>query len=66
MSRTTRNKRPKMKLGTHLGYKQYKNKSVRDGTPQHTSKSCENHGGCHNCENNRKHSSLKREPIVLY
>ena len=52
MSRTTRNLRPKMKLG-YLSNKQYWDGSVRDGTPQYSCSSCNNHGGCPICEGNR-------------
>lgn len=62
MSRTTRRKRPKMRLGP-LVSKQYWNGTVRDGTPQHVSGGCDNHGGCPYCEGNRLFSSKKREPL---
>lgn len=62
MSRTTRRKRPKMRLGT-LDYKQNKDKTVRDGTPTHYSSACEHHGGCPYCESNRTFSSKRREPV---
>jgi len=52
-----------MRLGKHLGHKQHKNGKVRDGTPQHVSSSCENHGGCPYCLKNKMHSTHKREPV---
>ena len=63
MSRTKRTKRPKMKLGT-LAERQYKDGTLRDGTPTHASAACARHGGCPYCESNREHSNRKREPIV--
>ena len=62
MSRTTRNLRPRMKLGT-LSKKQYWDKSVRDGTPQHYSKSCDNNHGCPVCEGNRLFKHKRNELI---
>lgn len=58
MSRTRRNKRPLM----HFGYldKNDPDGKVRDGTPQHASGSCHNHGGCPVCEGNRLHNTKKR------
>lgn len=47
-----------MRLGT-LSDHQYKDGMVRDGTPQHSSKSCEHHGGCKWCEGNRTFSTKK-------
>jgi len=64
MSRTYRNKRFKMKLGAHLTHKEYPNGKVRDGTPQHVSKSCENNKGCNVCEGNRLHSTNKRKQVA--
>lgn len=55
MSRTYRTKRPKMNLGYLSETHQYRTGKVRDGTPQHASKSCGNNGGCHRCEGNRLH-----------
>ena len=52
-----------MNLGEYLAKKianKQKNK-VRDGTPQHYSKSCENNGGCPYCEGNKFHSTNKRK-----
>jgi len=63
VSRTTRTKRPKMELGEHLSPKQYKDGKVRDGTPQHVSGGCENHGGCPWCEGNKQYRTNKRMPI---
>ncbi len=63
MSRTIRNKRPKMRLG-YLVSRQYKNGKVRDGTPQHVSPRCGNHGGCPYCESNKTHKTIKRMPII--
>ena len=51
MSRTFRNKRPKMKLGS-LSHRE-KNGKVWDGTPQHVSKGCEHHSFCEWCRGNR-------------
>jgi hypothetical protein len=62
VSRTIRNKRPRMRLGT-LSDHIVSNGKVRDGTPQHVSGSCENHGGCPYCEANRLFGNKKREPI---
>jgi len=62
MSRTKRNKRPLMNLGC-LSDHQNKDGSVRDGTPQHSSGSCDNHGGCRWCEGNRLHKHKRHEPI---
>lgn len=53
MSRTKRAKRPQMNLGKSLADHQYKDGTVRDGTPTHPAKSCEHHGGCPHCEGNR-------------
>ncbi len=64
MSRTVRNKRPQMRLGAHLGGKQYKNGKVRDGTPQHASSRCRHHGSCEYCAGNRQHANKKREPVM--
>ena len=33
---------------------------VRDGTPQHASGSCNNHGGCPYCLSNKMHKNKKR------
>lgn len=62
MSRTTRTKRPNMKLGT-LADHQYKDGRVRDGTPQYHSSSCKHHGTCAWCEHNRTHKHKKAEPV---
>lgn len=64
MSRTYRKKRPKMKLGYLAETHQYSDGSVRDGTPQHATVSCNNHGGCHWCEGNRLHKNKRNEPIT--
>lgn len=63
MSRTVRNRRPQMKFGV-LSYLQYKNGFVRDGTPTHLSSSCEHHGSCQWCTDNRIFSNKRREPII--
>lgn len=63
MSRTFRNKRPQLNLGSHLGHKQNKDGKVRDGTPTHYSPDCERHGACPHCLGNRTFSSRKREPV---
>ena len=60
MSRTRRNKRPRMSLGDEAKRYQYRNGKVRDGTPQHASGSCQNHGGCPVCEGNRLHKHKKQ------
>lgn len=59
MSRTKRRKRPKMNLGAALADHQYKDGTVRDGTPTHNSKSCEHHGSCPYCTRNRLHKHVK-------
>ena len=44
--------------------KQYKTgKYVKDGTPQHVSSSCEHHGGCPWCENNRLFNQHKIDEV---
>lgn len=53
-----------MRLG-YLVSKQYKDGKVRDGTPQHVSPSCENHGGCPYCESSKAYRTIKRMPIVV-
>lgn len=63
MSRTRRTKRPQLNWWA-LKDKQYKDGKVRDGTPTHSSSSCERNGGCPYCEDNRAHSTRKREPII--
>ena len=63
MSRTKRNHNHRMKLGT-LSDHQYKDGQVRDGTPQHYSSGCDNHGSCEYCVSNKMHSTKKREPII--
>jgi hypothetical protein len=60
MSRTRRHKSREIRLGEHLGHKQYADGLVRDGTPTRHGKSCENHGGCPWCEGNRTFSDKKR------
>ncbi len=62
MSRTKRNLRPKMKLG-QLSNKQYWDKKVSDGNPQHSSKSCNNNGGCPYCDGNKLHKHKRNKPI---
>lgn len=62
MSRTKRNKRPRMKLGT-LSDHQYRDGMVRDGTPQHSTAACQHHNWCPYCRGNRTYSSKHREPI---
>jgi len=64
MSRTYRVLRPKTNIGRYTKSKLVKiDKStklkVRDGTHQHASKSCKNHGGCPICEGNRTHKFKK-------
>jgi len=49
-----------MNLGYLVETHQYRNGKVRDGTPQHSSASCSNHGGCPRCEGNRLHKHNKR------
>lgn len=63
MSRTKRNKRPRMHLGNALAKQLNKDGTVRDGTPTHNSKSCEHHGGCVHCLSNRTHKHKRNEPI---
>ena len=65
MSRTIRNKRPKMRLGSLADHIVAKGK-VRDGTPQHVSSGCENHGGCPYCEQNKLFGDKKREPLIVH
>lgn len=65
MSRTTRNKRPEMRLGKHLSYKQYKNGMVRDGTPTHYDNQCRHHGSCDYCINNRMFKNKRRMQMVI-
>lgn len=60
MSRTFRDKRPKMRLGVALEAKQYATGLVRDGTPTHGARSCQRHGGCPHCGSDRKHSAMIR------
>ena len=60
MSRTVRRKRPRMKLGHLL---QYKDGTVPDGTSQYATGSCHNHGGCPYCEGNRLHKH-KRTMLI--
>ena len=45
-----------------FGYLDHHDKDgkVRDGTPQHASSGCDNHGGCPYCLNNKMHSTRKR------
>jgi len=52
-----------MELGYLAETHQYWDGKVRDGTPQHVSGSCNNHGGCHFCESNRLHKHKRHEPI---
>ena len=63
MSRTTRKLRPRMELGNHLGHKQYWDKSVRDGTPQHVSVHCNHHGLCAWCRGSRLFKHKRNELI---
>lgn len=49
-----------MRLGVALEAKQYATGLVRDGTPTHGARSCQRHGGCPHCENNRKYSTVVR------
>ena len=58
MSRTRRNKNPRMRFG-YLD-KHDPDGKVRDGTPQHAAGSCDNHGGCRWCEGNRLHNTKVR------
>lgn len=53
MSRTFRKPSQNKSLGV------WKMKKVRDGTMTHTSKRCENNGGCSYCKKNRLHKHLK-------
>lgn len=64
MSRTYRRHNPKMNLGT-LENRRYKSGKVRDGTPQHYSSGCDNHGSCDWCRNRRTFATKRQEPIVL-
>lgn len=66
MSRTTRNKRPQMRLGRSLSHLQYKDGLVRDGTPTHSSGSCQHGGGCPYCINNRTHKNKRRMIEIDY
>lgn len=65
MSRTKRNKRPRFKLGESLEHMKNKDGSVRDGTPTHSSGSCQHGGDCPLCKGNRTFSSKKREPLII-
>lgn len=60
MSRTVRNKHPKMELG-NLSDHQYSDGKVRDGTPQYISSGCKHHGSCTWCEHNRTYKHRKLE-----
>ena len=64
MSRTYRNKRPRMRLGI-LSAKQYRNGKVRDGTPQYVSGGCHNRGPCTWCRDNRLHKHDRRAPLTM-
>jgi hypothetical protein len=66
MSRTTRNKRPKMRLGKLLSHLQYKDGLVRDGTPTHVDSSCSHGGDCPYCISNRTFKNKRRLLIVNY
>ena len=62
MSRTRRKKSTKvsfMQGDKHLLDKDH----VRDGTYTRYSPSCENHGGCAHCENNRLHGNKRRQEL---
>lgn len=63
MSRTYRKHNPRMRLGS-LRYKHYRDGTVRDGTPQHYSGGCDNHGDCTYCYSNRTHNVRRQKPIV--
>lgn len=60
MSRTRRQKRPQMRLGPALASHQYRDGTVRDGTPTHADATCRHHGGCKYCERNRTFSTRRR------
>jgi len=70
MSRTYRVLRPKTNVGRYTKSKLVKltsdKLSVRDGTHQHISKSCRNHGGCPICEGNRTHKFKKQTIEIEY
>lgn len=57
MSRTRRNRRPKIQLGKE---DDYEGGRVRDGTPTHYSSSCEHHGDCPRCEGDRLYSTRRK------
>lgn len=57
MSRTRRRKRPQMRLGAD---RQYRDGTVRDGTPTHIDPACRHHGDCPRCTGDRTFSARRR------
>ena len=55
-----------MKLGSHLGHKQYRDGKIRDGTSQYYSVGCNHNNRCNYCRNNRLFKHKRNRPIEEY